>query len=177
MATECVSADRLNAAAARVDPLMLIGDSWTASSSSRLIEVRDPASGDVIGHAPDGDDADVDAAVQAARRSFDKKTWRGKSAEQRARILWRLSDLIERDQAELRTLEVRTNGMPGIFADWMISASVGWLRHFAAQALQITGKNASGAISSAWRSGLDRTLEWSDWILYLESGSCLGRRL
>ncbi len=50
--------------------LFIDGD-WTAPSGEGVIDVIDPATEAVIGHVPNGDAADVDAAVSAARRAFD----------------------------------------------------------------------------------------------------------
>lgn len=50
--------------------LFIDGD-WTAPSGEGVIDVVDPATEAVIGHVPNGDAADVDAAVSAARRAFD----------------------------------------------------------------------------------------------------------
>ncbi|MCV7067247.1 aldehyde dehydrogenase family protein [Mycolicibacterium farcinogenes] len=52
---------------------LFIDGQWTAPSreGGGVVEVVDPATEAVIGHVPNGDTADVDAAVAAARRAFD----------------------------------------------------------------------------------------------------------
>lgn len=50
---------------------LFIDGSWTAPAGNGFIEVVDPATEAVIGHVPNGDAADVDTAVAAARRAFD----------------------------------------------------------------------------------------------------------
>ncbi|MED5811003.1 aldehyde dehydrogenase family protein [Mycolicibacterium sp. 050232] len=50
---------------------LFIDGSWTAPSGNGFIEVVDPATEAVIGHVPNGDAADVDTAVAAARQAFD----------------------------------------------------------------------------------------------------------
>jgi len=129
------------------DPVMLIDGAWRPASDGATIDVTDPATGEVIARCPAATPSDVNVAVEAAHRTLHSAEWRQLGAEGRSTILWRWADLIEANAAELSYLEVRTNGMPGAFADWMINSSVAWLRHFAASALSIHGTNVSDSVS------------------------------
>jgi len=61
----------------------------------------------------EGDAPDVDKAVKAARKAFDKGPWRTKmSARERGKCLSRLADLIEKNLEELAALESLDNGKP-----------------------------------------------------------------
>ena len=128
---------------------MLIDGQWVAAADGSVIDVMDPASGQVVSACPSATDADVDKAVRAASRAFRDGRWTSLSTERRAAILWKWADLIEANAEELAYLDVRTNGMPLQFAQWMVGSSISWLRHFAGQALFISGKNESGSVSSA----------------------------
>ncbi|MCZ8133177.1 MAG: aldehyde dehydrogenase family protein [Steroidobacteraceae bacterium] len=110
-------------------------------------DVYDPASGTVIAQCPLASAEDVDDAVRAARRTFDARVWRGMPAQERARILWKLADLIEANAEEFAKIEVLNNGMPIAFARWMMGSCSHWLRHFAGLTQQIFGRNASAAMS------------------------------
>ncbi len=95
------------------EPLrMLVGDQWTKGGAGNTLEVYDPSTGKVFANVPAGDEADVDAAVQAARQSFEDKRWRGKTAADRAKILWRVADLLETHVEELAELEMLDTGKP-----------------------------------------------------------------
>lgn len=83
---------------------LLIDGGWSAAGP-RLIPTLDPADGLPLADLTDATDADVGRAVMAARRSFDDGRWRGLSASERARILWRVGELIERDARALAELE------------------------------------------------------------------------
>ena len=72
---------------------------WTAPAPSETLPVRNPASGEQLGHVPLSGRADVDAAVQAARRAF--PGWRATPAVERARVLFRLRALLEEHNEEL----------------------------------------------------------------------------
>jgi acyl-CoA reductase-like NAD-dependent aldehyde dehydrogenase len=127
---------------------LLIDGNWVSASTGKTIDVTDPATGERISAAADASEHDVDEAVRAAQRAFERGPWRSMGAEARARTLWRWADLLEKHADELAYLEVRTNGMPLAFARWMIAASTSWLRHFAGAALRILGENASESMSA-----------------------------
>ena len=91
---------------------MLIDGKWVPSASGRTFETINPATGDVIAHVAEGEAPDVDKAVKAARRAFEKGPWRKMSARERGRLLYKLADLIERNVDELAALETLDNGKP-----------------------------------------------------------------
>lgn len=130
-------------------PLLWIDGEHREPHNGGEIDVHDPATGAVIAKSPLGDAADIDDAVRAARRSFDAGVWCRLAPAERARIMWRLADLLQSNTAELVDLEVLNNGMPIAFARWMVSSCAQWLRHFAGLTTQIFGRNASAAVSSA----------------------------
>ena len=69
-----------------------INGEYVESSGSARIEVRNPATGDLLATVPDASAADVDRAVAAARASLENRTWRGKDSSEKELILWRLAD-------------------------------------------------------------------------------------
>ncbi len=91
---------------------MLIDGKWTNSASGKTFETLNPATGDVIANVAEGDAADVDKAVKAARRAFEKGPWRKMSARERGKCINRLADLIEKNMEELAMLESLDNGKP-----------------------------------------------------------------
>ncbi|MGB7159159.1 MAG: aldehyde dehydrogenase family protein [Tepidisphaeraceae bacterium] len=91
---------------------MLIDGKWVDSVSGRTFETINPATGDVIARVAEGEKADVDKAVKAARRAFEKGAWKKMSARERGRILLKLADLIEENKEELAKLESLDNGKP-----------------------------------------------------------------
>lgn len=91
---------------------MLIDGKMVGAASGKTFEVYNPATGAVIANVPEGDKADVDLAVAAARRAFDDGSWAKVSPSEKGRMLWRLADLIERDLEELAELESIDNGKP-----------------------------------------------------------------
>lgn len=118
---------------------MLIDGEWVESSSAETIPVEDPATGQIIAHIPAANRADVDRAVQAARSSFNKRSWRGLPADQRAAILWKLSDLIQAHSKEFFQLDILDNGMSSEFANAVVNGSVGILRYYAGMCTKLMG--------------------------------------
>ena len=95
------------------------------------LEVHEPATGKVFAHCPDSDAADVEAAVAAATRAA--PGWAAMPAEQRARLLHRLAELVEARLEELAALESRDNGKPVALARKLdIPRAASNLRYFAA---------------------------------------------
>ena len=82
------------------------------AKDSRTIGVIDPSTQEVIAATPEATDADVDAAVAAARRAFDDGPWRETTAQERGRILFRIADVVRKNAAEWAELETRNNGKP-----------------------------------------------------------------
>ena len=128
-------------------PRLFIDGEWHEAVRGGTIDVIDPATGETIAISAEGASEDIDKAVAAARRSFDSGVWRGMSGAERSRIIWRFADLIDANAEELVELEVRDNGMPTAFAQYIVSISAEWFRHFARLAANVFGRNASNMIS------------------------------
>jgi aldehyde dehydrogenase (NAD+) len=91
---------------------MLIDGEWVDAVSGRRFATINPATGTVIDEVAEGDKADVDRAVQAARRAFDSGPWSKMNARERGRLLYKFADLIEEHIDELAALETLDNGKP-----------------------------------------------------------------
>ncbi|WP_197277072.1 aldehyde dehydrogenase family protein [Sphingomonas profundi] len=90
---------------------LLIGGEWRQARDGAAIDVEDPATGDVIGQAAAAGPNEIDEAVRAARIAFDRRIWRDKDADARARVLWRVGELIEQRLEILAELQTREVGM------------------------------------------------------------------
>jgi len=103
------------------------------------IEVLDPSCGQLIARLPRGGQAEVDAAVAAARRAFDGE-WGSKSALERGRILARLSALIVENADELARLESIDTGKPMKQARNDITATARYFEYYGAAADKLHGE-------------------------------------
>ena len=91
---------------------LFIGGRWVESAGGRTFATRDPATGEVLAKVAEANAEDVDRAVAAARKSFDRGTWRELPPAERAKVLWKIGDMIEERATELAQLETLDNGMP-----------------------------------------------------------------
>ncbi len=98
-------------------PELFIGGRWTAGSQTRQIEVRNPATGARVGSAALASTADIDAAVEAARASFDSGVWADTPPEERSAVLHRAADLLEARAPELARLITSELGCPIWFSE------------------------------------------------------------
>src|SRR5580698_4028561 len=84
---------------------MLIDGRWVNSVSGKTFATTNPATGETICQVAEGDKADIDLAVKAARKAFETGDWPKMSAAERGRLLYKLADAIEAHQDELARLE------------------------------------------------------------------------
>ena len=89
-----------------------IDGKFVQSKSGKTFETLNPATGKVLANVTEGDAADVDLAVAAARRSFEAGTWSGMPPRQRKKVLLRFADLIEQNLTELALMETQDSGKP-----------------------------------------------------------------
>ncbi|GAA1032839.1 MULTISPECIES: aldehyde dehydrogenase family protein [Amycolatopsis] len=118
---------------------LFIDGQWT-EAGGEPIPTRDPATGTVLEDVGTATQADVDAAVAAARRALTSPEWAGLAPVQRAKLLFRLADLVEQHHEELAALETRDQGQPiGISRQVSVTGAAEHLRYFAGWVTKIQG--------------------------------------
>ena len=95
---------------------MFIGGAWVEAASGKTFDTYNPATGEVLAKVCEGDRADIDRAVKAARKAFEEGPWPDMLPAARARLLWKLADLIDEHHEELAELETLDNGKPLLFS-------------------------------------------------------------
>ncbi len=92
---------------------LFINNEFVNSVSGKTFPTFNPSTGEKIVDVQEGDKADVDKAVAAAKKAFARgSVWRRMDASERGRLLNKLADLIERDSDYLASLETLDNGKP-----------------------------------------------------------------
>src|SRR5438132_3292677 len=91
---------------------LLIDGRWVAASSGKTFDSIDPATGEVLAQVAEGDKADIDLAVKAARKAFESGPWRAMNPSDRGRLMNKLADAIEKNADDLASLESLDNGKP-----------------------------------------------------------------
>ena len=97
------------------DGLMLIDGTWSAAQDGQTWDHRHPATAEQVASFPIAGPADVDRAVQAARRAFDEGPWPRARATERIRVLRRVADLVREHGDELLGLQALDNSVPLTF--------------------------------------------------------------
>ncbi|MFK4225167.1 aldehyde dehydrogenase family protein [Streptomyces sp. NPDC019890] len=87
-----------------------VGGEWRAAASGAAREIIDPADATVFAVVAEGGAEDVDAAVAAARTAFDQGEWPRTPVAERAALLRRAADLLQRNREALGVLESRDAG-------------------------------------------------------------------
>jgi len=82
------------------------------AKSGKTFAAINPATGEKLADVSEGDAADIDLAVSAARRAFDDGPWSRMTPSDRGRIIWRIGDLISERLEEFAELETLDNGKP-----------------------------------------------------------------
>src|SRR5437588_11604868 len=74
---------------------MLINGQWVNAASGKTFPSYNPATGEVLAQVAEGDRADIDLAVRAARKAFDHGAWRRLTASERGRLESDIAELPE----------------------------------------------------------------------------------
>lgn len=118
---------------------LLINNRWVDAQSGARIAVEDPARAETITHVAAAGAADVDAAVTAARTAF--KRWSTQAPALRARLLFKLADLLERHAGEFAELESLDVGKPLMITRMVdVPFTVDALRYNAGWATKLSGE-------------------------------------
>lgn len=111
MATGTKKAPTLKAPKVR-QTRMLINGKWVDSVNGKTFATINPATEKKIADVAEGDEADIQLAVEAARKAFNTGDWPRMDARDRGKLIHRLADLIEENIDELAALETLDNGKP-----------------------------------------------------------------
>ena len=124
------------------DKQLFIDGEFVDAVSGKTFPVFNPATGEILAKVAEGDAADVDLAVSAARRAFESGPWRSMSPAERARLIYKLADKLEERLEDLALLESLDNGKPLAVARVAdVPMSVENLRYMAGWATKIVGQS------------------------------------
>ncbi len=122
----------------------LINGSWVQADSGARIEVRNPATGALVGTVPDMGAAETERAIAGAEQALG--AWRAQTAEQRANILRRWHALMMEHQEDLALLMTSEQGKPLAEARGEITYAASYIEWFAEEARRIYG----ATVPSPW---------------------------
>ncbi|MDA0252714.1 MAG: aldehyde dehydrogenase [Actinomycetota bacterium] len=126
---------------------LFIGGKWVEPSTSDVIEVRSPATGEYVGKVPLAAAADVDAACAAARKAFDEGPWPRMTPQERQAVIANAVKLIEDRADEFKFLLKAETGQPTMIVDMMqYGAALSGLQYYSTAADKFTWKDIRDGI-------------------------------
>ncbi|MEP6470277.1 MAG: gamma-aminobutyraldehyde dehydrogenase [Chloroflexota bacterium] len=125
---------------------MFINGDWSDATTGETTDVVNPATEEVIGAVPRGDESDVDRAVAAARAAFE--TWSLTTPAERSTALFKFADEIAADAENLSSIESANVGKPKGTADFDVEFTIDNIRFFAGAARVIEGKAAGEYVAT-----------------------------
>jgi aminobutyraldehyde dehydrogenase len=120
-------------------PQNLVGGEFVDAVEDGTAEIVNPATGETIAEVPQGTQADVDRAVEAAKKASPE--WRESTPAERAEVLLKLADLIDEHTDELAVLESRNVGKPLAAARDEMPVCSDNIRFFAGAARILEGRS------------------------------------
>src|SRR5215211_3335003 len=127
-----------------MDYKLWIDGQWEDTEGGKMMSIENPTTGKEIAQVIDASRADVDRAVQAAKRAFYDGRWSKKSPGDRSKAIWKLADLLETNAESLAKLESENTGKPYQYVSLGgdIPFAVDNLRFFAGAARDTHGYHA-----------------------------------
>src|SRR5918912_580522 len=123
---------------------LFIDGQWVEAESGKTFTTPNPATGQTLAEVAEGDKADIDKAVAAARSAFEGK-WSRMSARDRGKLIYKLAQLIEQNSKELAPLETADNGKPIRESEYVdLPQVVENFEYFAGYATKIEGETIPG---------------------------------
>jgi aminobutyraldehyde dehydrogenase len=131
----------------------LIGGEFVDAADGGTAEIINPATGETIAEVPQGTEADVDRAVEAAKKAWPE--WKETSPQERSEVLLKLADLIDEHTEELAEIESRNVGKPIAAARDEMPVCSDNIRFFAGAARVLEGR-AAGEYMKGYTSMIRR---------------------
>lgn len=138
MATVSIENNERTAQAAQQFQLFIDGE-FRDAADGKVFDSYEPATGRVWAQVAEAGEADVELAVQAARRAFEGP-WGKTLAMDRARVLYRIAQTIERHTDELAEVESRDNGKPMREVRAELTNIVRYFEYFAGMCQNVLGE-------------------------------------
>src|SRR5262249_47974504 len=130
---------------------ILIDGEWLDAASGKTFASINPATGELLAHVAEGDAADIDRAVKAARRAFEGPWARWKPFE-RQQLLLRIADLVDAHFDELSVLDTLDMGAPISRTTGARLRAIGMLRFYAGMATSLHGETIENSLPGEYFS-------------------------
>ncbi|MEX3982195.1 NAD-dependent succinate-semialdehyde dehydrogenase [Paraburkholderia sp. EG287A] len=116
---------------------MLIGGEWVQADSGQTLEVRNPATGELVARVPNGGAEETRRAIAAAERAM--QGWRKTLPKDRAKVLRALYDLMLENIDDLAVIMTAEQGKPLVESRGEILYAAGFIEWFSEEAKRVYG--------------------------------------
>src|SRR6476469_6732966 len=130
-----------------------VGGKWVDAAEGGTAEIVNPSTGETISEVPNGTQADVDRAVEAAKAALPE--WLETTPGERAQMMLELADALDANTEELAQLETQNVGKPVPAARDEIPVASDNIRFFAGAARLLEGR-ATGEYMRGYTSMIRR---------------------
>ncbi len=109
---------------------LYMGGRWLSARAGGRREIRCPADGSLVGTVDEAGSVDTEAAIGAAREAFDHGSWPSLPQAERADLLLRVADLLQRDRAEIARWESLDTGKRLVESEFDVDDVTSVFRHY-----------------------------------------------
>ncbi|WP_257350718.1 aldehyde dehydrogenase family protein [Pseudalkalibacillus decolorationis] len=114
-----------------MDLKLYINGEWRSSRNKESADIINPATQEIVAKSPRGTKEDTEEAIKAAKEAFESGVWSGKTAQERAKYLFKIADKLDEKHNELVKLEVMDNGKTKAEASFDINDAATCFRYYA----------------------------------------------
>ena len=119
---------------------IFVGGEWRLAGRGGTRELYNPANGAPIAAIAEATEADVEAAIAAARKAFDEGPWGATNATDRAALLFAVADAIDGRRDEFSRIDTLNNGKPLRETQYDAADAAGCFRYYAGLATKTHGQ-------------------------------------
>lgn len=116
---------------------LLIANEWRGAAKRYCL--TNPATEEPLAEVAEAGEAEIDAAVKAARACLESKEWRDLPARRRGQLLYRIAELLEQRSGQIAEIETKNNGKPLFESKIDVAMAIETFRYYAGWADKLTG--------------------------------------
>ncbi|SBS78956.1 putative aldehyde dehydrogenase DhaS [uncultured Mycobacterium sp.] len=117
----------------------ILDDIRSRPGDGEVISIIDPVTEESIGEFTDGGEKAVDEAVARAKASFESGVWSELPGRERAKVMWRIADLIDEHAAEFAAIDSANTGMMKLQSEMVVPTCAEFFRYYAGWCSKING--------------------------------------
>ena len=118
----------------------VLDDIQKRPGTGEVIPIIDPVTEEQLTEFTDCGPEAVDEAVALAKASYEAGVWAGLPGRERAKVMWRIADLIEEHAAEFAEIDATNTGMPMMQAELIVPTCAEFFRYYAGWCTKLNGE-------------------------------------